>query len=526
VAQHYNAWLVALSVAVAILASYTTLDVALRVRESSGRSLRYWLIGGSLALGLGIWSMHFIGMLAHTLPVPIGYDLSLTLLSILPAVAATGLALELIRRGINTRLTVLMGGAIIGAGIIAMHYAGMAALRMSPPIHYAPSLYTLSWLIAIAAAIIALAVGLRLQAHDRWLLSKKLIAAAVLGLAIAGMHYAGMAAAQFAPGSISLAIESGLKEETLAVFVGLGSFMVLTIALLITTFDARLASEHAAARVRLEAEVKARTAELEQRSEELRRSNADLEQFAYIASHDLKEPLRTITSFAQLIERGAGAALDEQHRKYLGRITDSTQHMRRLIDELLTFSRLGATQVPAEPVDLEVLLARVSSQLTGVIEESGAQITHDPLPTISGWPGLLEHLFLNLLSNAVKFRAPQRQPQIHISARASAKEWEFKLSDNGIGIEAHHLERIFTMFQRLHGQGQYSGTGVGLAVCRKVVQYHGGHIFAESTPGTGTTFCFTLARAPAHATPEAAGCPAQKDLRTDLQPGKPPGKLA
>lgn len=483
--QHYNLWLVALSLAVAVLASYTTLDIALRLRTASARSQRYWLLGGSIALGVGIWSMHFIGMLAHHAPVAVGYDPALTLLSVMPAVGAAALALRLLRHQSTSRGTIIGGGLLIGAGIVSMHYIGMAAMRMYPSLDYDPALVFLSCLIAVAAATAALAIGVDLRSGMASLLRKQLGAAVVLGLAISGMHYTGMAAAEFEPGLVSLAYKGGLHDDALAITAGLGSFAVLTVALLIATFDARLASEHAAARQRLELEVARRT-------EELARSNAELEHFAHIASHDLKEPLRTIANFAQLLERGG--SLDDRQREYLRFITRSTSRMQHLIDELLTFAKLTQTSAPSEAVDVDALLDQVEASLAAAITDSGARILRGPLPSVQGWSGLLEHVFLNLLSNAIKFRAPDRSPRIHISAEADGEYWRFTVRDNGIGVAADGLGRMFEMFERLDGQQHPQGTGLGLAVVRKVVEHHGGRVEAESTPGEGTAFHFTLPR--------------------------------
>ena len=256
--HHYNLWIVALSLVVAFLAAYTALDIALRVRDAGARAFRFWFVGGSLALGLGIWSMHFIGMLAHVTPTPLGYDIPLTLWSIVPAIGAASVAIWLVRLGIGERRVIVMGGIVMATGIVAMHYTGMSALRMSPALTYDPLLVAASCGIALAAAMAGLWLAMRLAPGDRWLSVKKLAGMLGLGLAISGMHYTGMAAADFAPGSVSLALQGGLDGSTMAVAVGVGSLGVLMVTLLIALFDARLANEHATARVHLEAEVERR----------------------------------------------------------------------------------------------------------------------------------------------------------------------------------------------------------------------------------------------------------------------------
>ena len=241
----YNAELVVLSVIIAILASYTTLALASRVAQSEGRATYYWLAGGAFSMGLGIWSMHFIGMLAFRLPIPLAYDVPITLASMLPAMAAAGLALFVIRRGAHSWKQLLYSGLLMGLGIVAMHYSGMAAMKMQPGIKYDPTLFALSAVIAVAASIAALRIAAAFLDSQPSLRVVILMlgSATVMGFAIAGMHYTGMAAAHFAPGSICLAAPYGITPEWLAVAVAGGSFVILSGTLLISVFDARLASQ-------------------------------------------------------------------------------------------------------------------------------------------------------------------------------------------------------------------------------------------------------------------------------------------
>jgi signal transduction histidine kinase/CHASE3 domain sensor protein len=231
--------------------------------------------------------------------------------------------------------------------------------------------------------------------------------------------------------------------------------------------------------------------ELEDRARELARSNADLEQFAYVASHDLQEPLRAIVSYLQLLERRYSAQLDERAQRYIGHAVDGGRRMQTLITDLLTFSRVGRRDLALEPIDLEDVLARVEASLQVAVEESGAVITHDPLPTVVGDGTQLTQLFQNLVGNAIKFRG-DAVPAIHISATRQDGAWQFSVRDNGIGIAPEYRERVFILFQRLHGRDEYSGTGIGLAVCKKIVERHGGTLWVDSTPGGGSTFSFTI----------------------------------
>ncbi|MEN8180779.1 MAG: EAL domain-containing protein [Pseudomonadota bacterium] len=243
----YNEWLVALSVVIAFIASFTTLSLADRIHNTTGKTSNIWLVGGAFSMGIGIWSMHFIGMLAFHLPIPIAYDPALTIISVLPAILTSGIALSTIRSGRADTITLVGAGAVMGIGIAAMHYTGMAAMRMFPAIYYEPILFSLSILIAIGASIAALEIAFRLKKkqYSSYLLAKKIGGALILGAAIAGMHYTGMAAAHFAEGSVCLAAPQGIEPGLLASLIGAGSIVILTMAIMVSVYDARLAEQNA-----------------------------------------------------------------------------------------------------------------------------------------------------------------------------------------------------------------------------------------------------------------------------------------
>ncbi len=255
----------------------------------------------------------------------------------------------------------------------------------------------------------------------------------------------------------------------------------------------------AAAFDRMAEQLQAMIVRSEASARELARSNADLEQFAYVASHDLQEPLRAVVSYLQLLERRYSGQLDDRAEKYIGYAVDGGKRMQTLISDLLTYSRVGRRDVAVAPVDTNLVLDRVTASLRLAIEESGAEVTHDPLPTVVGDGTQLTQLFQNLVGNAIKFRG-EAAPRIHISAErqsASASDpqhgaWIFSVRDNGIGIAPEYRERVFVLFQRLHGRDEYSGTGIGLAVCKRIVERHGGTLWVDDTPGGGTTFRFTI----------------------------------
>ncbi|HEY5897991.1 MAG TPA: PAS domain S-box protein [Burkholderiales bacterium] len=244
-------------------------------------------------------------------------------------------------------------------------------------------------------------------------------------------------------------------------------------------------------RKRAEEELRRAHDELARKAEELQRSNAELEQFAYVASHDLQEPLRMVSSYTQLLGRRYGERLDGDAKEFMHYIVDGAARMKQLIEDLLAYSRVGTKGKEFKPVEIEAPLRKAIGNLRAAIEESGAAVTWDPLPTLSVDELQLAQLFQNLIGNAPKFRG-QGVPRVHVSALDKDDEYEVTVADNGIGIDPQYFERIFMVFQRLHTMGDYPGTGIGLAICKKVVERHGGAIWVTSTPGEGSQFHFTL----------------------------------
>lgn len=230
---------------------------------------------------------------------------------------------------------------------------------------------------------------------------------------------------------------------------------------------------------------------LSQYAEELRRSNEELEQFAYVASHDLQEPLRMVTSYLQLIEKRYSEHLDDDAREFISYAVDGATRMKTLINDLLAYSRIQRGKGEPEPVQMNEVLEQALYNLQLAIEDADALITHDPLPQLIANRAQMVQLLQNLIGNAIKFRSECR-PEIHIGVKREGKMWHFTVKDNGIGIDEAYFDRIFIIFQRLHMRGQYPGTGIGLAICKKIVDKHGGRIYAESNPGEGTIFHFML----------------------------------
>jgi light-regulated signal transduction histidine kinase (bacteriophytochrome) len=224
---------------------------------------------------------------------------------------------------------------------------------------------------------------------------------------------------------------------------------------------------------------------------DLERSNQELEQFAYVASHDLQEPLRMVASYTQLLEKRYKNQLGQDAKDFIRFAAEGASRMQRLINDLLVYSRVGSRGKPPEPTDFHTLLGQAIANLSLVIEENHAVVTSDQLPMVTADVSQMVQLLQNLIGNAIKFRG-EESPRIHVSAEEKGSEWIFSVKDNGIGIDPQFKERIFIVFQRLHSREKYPGTGMGLAICKKIVERHGGKIWVESEVDKGSTFYFTV----------------------------------
>lgn len=323
---------------------------------------------------------------------------------------------------------------------------------------------------------------------------------------------------------------AGLTESSLRVANGefdrhidsRGPADIVQVAAAVEDMRTRIVAELASTQTQ-STQLRQQKAELDLQADELRRSNAELEQFAYVASHDLQEPLRKVASFCQLLEKRYGAELDERGKQYIDFAVDGAKRMQVLINDLLTFSRVGRVSEGAQPVRLDEPLDKALTNLSTVLEEAEAVVERPgELPEIMGEPTLLTMLWQNLISNAVKFRRPDRPPVVLVEVGEAPENPAlrlFSVTDNGIGVAPEFAEKIFVIFQRLHARDEYSGTGIGLAVCKKIVEFHGGTIWLDTGNTEGTRVCFTL-RAAAPEIDDPA------ESAAGISPGTPAGSEA
>src|SRR5688572_14784327 len=352
----YNVWLVVTSIIVASLASYVALDLAARVMAARGiRTAASWLVGGALSMGIGIWSMHFIGMLAFELPIRMSYDIPITLLSLLIAVAVSGFALYAVNYGTPNLRRLLAAGVLMGLGIASMHYSGMAAMQLQPSIHYDSLLFSASILIAIGASIAALWITFQLRTETTTLsaIKKKCASALVMGAAIAGMHYTGMAAANFAPDTICTVQPQDINIAWLAGAVGGFTVLFLIATLVVSVFDARSASRAA------------------KHEANMRQMN----EFLAMLSHELRNPLGPIVNALAVMRKQPG----QPHAELQGVIERQVAHLVRMVDDLLDVSRITSRKIvlKKEILDLNGAVARAVESCRSLIDAHKQQLQLD-----------------------------------------------------------------------------------------------------------------------------------------------------
>jgi signal transduction histidine kinase/ActR/RegA family two-component response regulator len=515
---HYEIALVLVSILVAIFASCTALSLAQRVTRSEGRAVHAWTVAGALAMGSGIWAMHFVGMLAFRLPIALGYDLKITLLSLVLPILVSGVALWRASQPDLRWSQLGVSALLMGLGINAMHYTGMAAMRMEPGITYDPWLFALSVVIAVAASAGALWISFWLRHHieHAWLV--RVGSALTLGGAIVGMHYTAMAAAHFPLGSISGAALRGVSQNALAVLVVSAALGILTIALLASIYDARLEAKSrvlALSQATAEEQQRLLLREREARSQ-AESMSAMKDEFLTMLSHELRTPLNAIFGWAEMLRRGIKDEATLQ--RGLETIERNARAQARLIEDLLDMSRLvsGKLLVEVQAVDpaasIEAALETVRPaaiakhiELTRVLARECCLITGDP--------GRLQQVMWNLLSNAVKFTP--NGGAVRVVLAGDRNEVVIRVSDTGIGIHADFLPHVFERFRQADASTtrRHGGLGLGLSIVKELVELQGGTIEVASG-GAGQGASFTL-RFPQLATGEAGSgrCASPQPLR-------------
>jgi len=484
----YSPSLVVLSVLIASVASYTALDLAGRVTAAHGRERLAWLAGGSLAMGIGIWSMHFVGMLAFHLPVPIGYELGRVLLSVLVAVAASALALVVVSRPHVGLPALGLGALCMGPAIAGMHYIGMAALNVPASMHFDPFLVATSVAIAIAASFVGLALAYHFrQDESAGGVARRLASGLVMGLAIAGMHYTGMAAARFdTPGRTGASVGGLLATGQLAIGVTLGAMVILALGLLGATVDRWLRQR----------------AELAERRQQSQKLEA-IGQLAGGIAHDFNNLLTAILGNAAFVL--ASTPVDDPRHADIREIERAATRAAELTHQLLAFGRKQVLK--PTPLDLNATLAHTMRMLTRLVGEH-IEITVVPDPAlwdVQADPAQLEQVIVNLVVNArdampeggkltIETQNVTLQPgstSQHIGAPAGDYVL-IAFTDTGIGMDPATQDRIFEPFFTTKGLGK--GTGLGLATVYGIVRQSGGSISVYSEPHRGSTFKVYLPR--------------------------------
>jgi diguanylate cyclase len=475
--QHYHHWLVLVSLLVAILASYTALTLALRIRVASRQLAPAWLVGGGVAMGIGIWSMHFVGMLALRLPIEIAYDVRITLLSMVIAIVVSTFALHIASRDQVGRAALVGAGFAMGIGICTMHYVGMAAIEITPPIRYDPGWVAVSFAIAIAASFAALGIAFSSPGRSGWRRYHRAFGAVGMGLAIAGMHYAGMAAARFPS-----AAESGVAMVNKGWLAG--SVTTITLFVLVATLLLSLIESRATARAEKFQASLAEAAETSRAKDE----------FLAMLGHELRNPLASITNAVHLLQRSGP---DGTHRQFAEDvIARQSLHLMRIVDDLLDVGRAiaGKISLQRDSIDLYSTAAESLRALAaaGITADRRIELT-GTVAWVNADRSRLMQVVTNLVSNAVQHTA--KGGRIVVSVHAGADTVGFTVSDDGAGMDTETISRAFELFfQAQQGpERKRGGLGIGLTLARRIVELHGGTIdVASEGLGKGATFSIRL----------------------------------
>ena len=525
----YNLGLVCLSFVIAVVASYTALDLALRIGESYGITKKIWIGGCAFSMGGGIWSMHFTAMLAYQLPFEVSYDIWITLLSIIISIIASGIGLFLASAKPISISKIAMGGMIMGIGVASMHYTGMAAtifvphgdvlsdLQVTSDMRLLAfgisgiTLFTLSFTIiaSITQKEFNLLRGVKnelevlVQERTKDLKALSTFPSESLdpvfrvdsNNVLIYSNQSGLSVLKYWEGEVGIEIPAPFiqtlnevqfngKRKNLEIHLDNQVFVFSIVSIPAMNY-CNIYGQDITERKKAESKI-------EQYAKALERSNNALQEFASIASHDLQEPLRKIITFGNQLKHIPGNS-DKRSADYLNRMQQTAARMQTLILDLLRYSQVHTEAKPPRQINLRNIVDEVIEILEKRISETRGTIIIDSLPALHAQDFQMRELFQNLIGNALKYHREGVYPVIKIkSCQMENQHWKITVEDNGIGFDEKHKNKIFSPFHRLHGRSAYEGTGMGLAICKKIVDRHRGTITAQSTPEKGSTFIIIL----------------------------------
>lgn len=525
----YNLGLVCLSFVIAVVASYTALDLALRIGESYGITKKIWIGGCAFSMGGGIWSMHFTAMLAYQLPFEVSYDIWITLLSIIISIIASGIGLFLASAKPISISKIAMGGMIMGIGVTSMHYTGMAAtifvphgdvlsdLQVTSDMRLLAfgisgiTLFTLSFTIiaSITQKEFNLLRGVKnelevlVQERTKDLKALSTFPSESLdpvfrvdsNNVLIYSNQSGLSVLKYWEGEVGIEIpvpfiqtlnevQFNGKRKNLEIHLDNQVFVFSIVSIPAMNY-CNIYGQDITERKKAESKI-------EQYAKALERSNNALQEFASIASHDLQEPPRKIITFGNQLKHIPGNS-DKRSEDYLNRMQQTAARMQTLILDLLRYSQVHTEAKPPRQINLRNIVDEVIEILEKRISETRGTIIIDSLPALHAQDFQMRELFQNLIGNALKYHREGVYPVIKIkSCQMENQHWKITVEDNGIGFDEKHKNKIFSPFHRLHGRSAYEGTGMGLAICKKIVDRHRGTITAQSTPEKGSTFIIIL----------------------------------